>query len=98
MRGIAFFFRTHECNGLCRKLGLTPFPRNESDYKLVGASPSSSLQHTNSDTLASSDSDLGGFSVLSSVNLSRPATRFLANFGGQEQPWGSNHVSIQAQH
>jgi hypothetical protein len=60
-RGIAFFFRTHECNGLCQKLGLTPFPRNESDYKLVGASPSSSLHHTNSDTLASSDSDLGEF-------------------------------------
>jgi len=73
-RGIAFFFRTHECNGLCQKLGLTPFPRNESDYKLVGASPSSSLQHTNSDTLASSDSDMGEFLIIPALSSEKPVS------------------------
>lgn len=27
LRGMALFFRTHECNALCRRLGLNPFER-----------------------------------------------------------------------
>ncbi len=27
LRGMGLFFRTHECNALCRRLGLNPFER-----------------------------------------------------------------------
>mmetsp|Transcript_2601 Transcript_2601/g.7375 ORF Transcript_2601/g.7375 Transcript_2601/m.7375 type:complete len:628 (+) Transcript_2601:74-1957(+) len=34
-RGMALFFRAHECNAICHKLGLSPFPRCQADVKCV---------------------------------------------------------------
>jgi len=42
LRGMALFFRTHECNDLCTRLGLEPFGRCEADLKAQGATSSSS--------------------------------------------------------
>eukprot|EP00892_Ulva_mutabilis_P005631 jgi/Ulvmu1/343/UM001_0347.1 len=42
LRGMAMFFRTHECNDLCRKLGLHEFERCEVDQAGQGYSSSSS--------------------------------------------------------
>lgn len=38
LRGMALFFRTHECNALCRRLGLNPFERCEEDIRSQGYS------------------------------------------------------------
>lgn len=40
-RGMALFFRTHECNALCERMALKPFPRCDADINLV-TTPSTS--------------------------------------------------------
>jgi len=42
LRGFALFFRTHECNPLCNRLGLTSFDRCAPDVAAQGYSSSSS--------------------------------------------------------
>lgn len=42
LRGMALFFRTHECNPLCMRLQLTPFARCEPDVRQQGYQSSDS--------------------------------------------------------
>lgn len=40
---MAYFFRTHQCNALCARLGLPPFARCDSDVRSQGYSADNSL-------------------------------------------------------
>ncbi len=51
LRGIAYFFRSHQCNPLCARLNLKPFTRCPADVKAqVSTQTMAHLTHVSADS------------------------------------------------